>query len=296
MNIDIGICTFRRDSLYETLASLSRQNLEPDWRVRVIVADNDEQPVKQSEIEALAKNLGLDLKYVHAPARNISIARNACLDNADADFLLFIDDDETAEPEWLSSLLETASRERAKIVFGPVYAIYPPGAPKWMRDNEIHSSVPSALKGKVETGFSGNVLLDRREPSVRDARFRLDFGKTGGEDIEFFFRHYRNGLNMAISKTAVVYEPVAPVRLSFKWLSLKNIATGTIYGFCARQDTKGKTLSLVGKSLAKIAYCSLRAATSLANKKQLTFWSLRGCFHLGVLRGCFRKPSRQYYG
>ncbi|WP_422050733.1 glycosyltransferase family 2 protein [Shimia sp.] len=296
MNIDIGICTFRRDSLYDTLESLSRQNLEAHWRLRIIVSDNDEQPVKQSEIEAWAAELGVNLKYVHAPARNISIARNACLENAEADFLLFIDDDETAEPGWVMNLLETATREQAQIVFGPVYAVYPPDAPKWMRDNEIHSSVPSKLNGKVETGFSGNVLLDLREPKLRDARFRLDFGKTGGEDIDFFFRHYRAGLQMAISKDAIVYEPVAPARLSFKWLSLRSIATGTIYGFCARQDTRGKTASLMGKSIAKISYCSVRTLASISNRKKLTFWALRGCFHIGVLRGCFRKPHNEFYG
>jgi hypothetical protein len=44
-------------------------------------------------------DLSLDCLYVHAPARNISIARNACLDAADAPLIAFIDDDETATGE-----------------------------------------------------------------------------------------------------------------------------------------------------------------------------------------------------
>ena len=74
MNIDIGICTFRRDSLYGTLESLAAQQGPDSLTLRIIVADNDEQPLKQAEIEAQAKELGLNLWYVHAPARNISIA------------------------------------------------------------------------------------------------------------------------------------------------------------------------------------------------------------------------------
>lgn len=296
MNIDIGICTFRRDSLYGTLESLAAQQGPDGLTLRIIVADNDEQPLKQAEIEAQAKELGLNLWYVHAPARNISIARNACLEHSDADHLLFIDDDEIAGPEWIASLLETASQEQAKVVFGPVHAVYPPGAPDWMLENKAHSSVPSALNGTVETGFSGNVLLDRRDPALRAARFRLDFGRTGGEDIDFFFRLHRSGVPMAICTSAIVHEPVAPGRLSFKWLWTKTRATGTIYGFCALQGQPQKRPALLVKSLAKATYCGMRAAASVARKSRCAFWALRGGFHLGVLKGCFNRPNHEFYG
>lgn len=296
MNVDVGICTFRRDSLYETLESLAAQNIQQNLAVRVIVADNDEQPVKKSEIVAQAQRLGLNLAYVHAPARNISIARNACLDNSEAEYLLFIDDDEIADSNWITGLLETATQKKANIVFGPVHAVYPPGAPDWMRDNKVHSSVPSALNGTVETGFSGNVLLNRREARLRDARFSLDFGRTGGEDIDFFFRLHRSGVPMAISTSAIVHEPVDPSRLSFEWLWTKSMATGTIYGFCARQGQARKTPLLLAKSFAKASYCGLRAVLSAANKNKWTFWALRGGFHYGVLKGCFKKPNHEFYG
>ncbi len=296
MKIDIGICTFRRDSLHGTLDSLAKQNIPADMNVRIIVADNDEQPVKQPEIEGLAENLGLNLNYVHAPARNISIARNACLENSDADYLLFIDDDETAEPNWIASLLETAGREKSHIVFGPVFAVYPSGAPEWMIENKVHSSIPSALNGTVETGFSGNVLLDRRDKCLREARFSLDFGRTGGEDIDFFFRLHRAGVPMAISTSAIIHEPVDPSRLSFRWLLTKTVARGTIYGFCALQGQSGKTPLLLIKSFAKMSYCSLRAVAALSNVNKRAFWALRGGFHFGVLKGCFTRPSHEFYG
>ncbi len=296
MKIDIGICTFRRDSLHGTLNSLAKQNIPADLDVRIIVADNDEQPVKKLEIEGLADKLGLNLTYVHAPARNISIARNACLESSDADYLLFIDDDETAEPDWIASLLETAGREKARIVFGPVFAVYPTGAPEWMIENKVHSSIPSALNGTVETGFSGNVLLDRRDTCLREVRFSLDFGRTGGEDIDFFFRLHRVGVPMSISTSAIVHESVDPSRLSFKWLWAKTVARGTIYGFCALQGQTGKTPSMFIRSFAKTSYCGLRAAVALPNVNRRTFWALRGGFHFGVLKGCFTRPSHEFYG
>jgi len=296
MNVDIGICTFRRDSLCETLESLAVQNIPENLSVRVIVADNDDFPVRKSGIEAQAGKLGLTLRYVHAPARNISIARNACLEGSDAEFLLFIDDDEVAEPDWLANLLETAERTQAKVVFGPVFAVYPAGAPDWMVESGVHSSVPSTQNGVVETGFSGNVLLDRRDLRLREARFSLDFGRTGGEDIDFFFRLYREGVPMVISNSAIVHEPVEAARLSLRWLLKKSVARGTIYGFCALQGQVGKRAALLAKSSAKASYCGLRMVAAVANKKSCAFWALRGSFHFGVLKGCFIRPTHEFYG
>jgi succinoglycan biosynthesis protein ExoM len=38
--IDVGVCTYRRPAVSETLASLARQALPKEVRLRVIVADN----------------------------------------------------------------------------------------------------------------------------------------------------------------------------------------------------------------------------------------------------------------
>jgi succinoglycan biosynthesis protein ExoM len=56
--------------------------------------------------------------------QNISIARNACLDNADSNWLACIDDDEVASINWLSNLYKKAQQEKVAVVCGPVKAIY----------------------------------------------------------------------------------------------------------------------------------------------------------------------------
>ena len=77
---------------------------------------------------------------MHCPASNISIARNACLDNSTGDFLAFIDDDETASNDWLVELMETAEATGADAVLGPVRAVYSDAAPGWMRRGDFHST------------------------------------------------------------------------------------------------------------------------------------------------------------
>ena len=73
--IDVCICTFRRESLLETLASIAAL-VAPNLDIRVIVADNDREDRRRAAIQAHGSALGLCLKYIHAPARNHRRSRN----------------------------------------------------------------------------------------------------------------------------------------------------------------------------------------------------------------------------
>lgn len=94
--VDIGICTYRRPALVATLLSLFELDVPEGVKVRLIVADNDEQPSAKASVDRLRETAPFEITYVHCPKSNISIARNACLSECKADYLAFIDDDETA--------------------------------------------------------------------------------------------------------------------------------------------------------------------------------------------------------
>lgn len=298
MKIDlcIGVCTFRRESLFRTLESLRHLDLPDNIRPRIIISDNDETSRLSALVADYAARTGLPIRYVHAPSRNISIARNACLDAAAGDFLAFLDDDEIAEPDWIARLLSTAARTGASVIFGPAVACYPETAPDWMRLNDFHSNRPAPRGDVVETGFSSNVLLDLRDPRVRHARFDLAFGRTGGEDVDFFFGLYRQGVRMVIDNEAIVREPVAPSRMSFRWLLLRKYQTGAIYSHCAVNGSFSMRAKLFAGSLAKSSYCGLCAVISLTDRTRSAFWVMRGSFHAGVMQGCLSRPRLEVYG
>ena len=106
--VTIGICTYRRASVVDTIVSLAAQILPPKTSLRVVVADNDSEPEARDRVFAAAAEWAVDVTYIHAPARNICIARNACLEAATGDWVAFLDDDETASPGWLGALLTEA--------------------------------------------------------------------------------------------------------------------------------------------------------------------------------------------
>ena len=294
--VDILVCTFRRPAIKEALFSIDTQKLPPGVSVRIIVADNDDQPSAAGDVAQAAAQITVPVSYLHAPARNISIARNACLDRADADWVVFFDDDERASPEWLAELLAAASREGADGAFGPVMAQYGKNAPDWIRDYDYLSTWPQMRGGEVQTGYTGNAILRWRGAAYAQERFSLKKGKTGGEDTEFFFRLWRMGARFVVADGARVYESVEPSRMTLEWIRKRKYRAGQSYGRHCGTPSSLFFLHLVAGSSAKIAFCLAMTGLRLFSLPKRRFWLLRGAFHAGVLSSAFGFRESVSYG
>ena len=73
--------------------------------MRLVIADNDDTDSAREVVAQAAQTAPFPCHYIHAPARNISLARNACLDAATArqGLIVSLDDDETVMPTGWSS-------------------------------------------------------------------------------------------------------------------------------------------------------------------------------------------------
>ncbi|MBZ9739610.1 MULTISPECIES: glycosyltransferase [unclassified Mesorhizobium] len=295
--IDIGVCTFRRPELADTLRSLAAMEMPRGFDISVIVADNDDTPSAQALVMALSQELKLPLRYRHCPARNISIARNACLDASEAEFLAFIDDDETATARWLAELVTTAEESGADAVLGPVRALYRPDAPDWMRRGDFHSTLPVRVGGEIRTGYTCNVLLRMGSDSLRDRRFSLARGQTGGEDTEFFDQMHKAGGRIAFAPEAWVDEAVPRARAAFDWLSRRRFRVGQTHGRLLGQNTGGLGLvKQLGLASAKALYCFAAALPVLVSPVPRNRSVLRGIMHVGVVSGLVGIRELRLYG
>jgi succinoglycan biosynthesis protein ExoM len=296
LRIDVCICTYRRRELDDTLRSIAALTI-PAAAIRVIVADNDAVPSARERVAALTAGFPFEVVYVHCPASNISIARNACLDNSTGDFLAFIDDDETASTEWLSELLEMAKATGADAVLGPVLAIYAGNAPGWMRRGDFHSTAPVWVKGEIRTGYTCNVLLRRASPNVTARRFNLALGRTGGEDTEYFTQLTRAGGRIAFAPKATVYEPVPESRTQFSWLAKRRFRMGQTHGRLVGQHRQGvAVVSQLGLAAAKAVYCYAAAAGRAFSPVARNRFFLRGIMHSGVVSGLLGVREIRQYG
>lgn len=291
-DVDVCVCTFRRASVADLLASLARMET-PGWRMRVIVADNDDTASARETVEAAFTKHGLNGLYVHAPARNISVARNACLNATRAPLVAFIDDDEVARPDWLAQLIARHEATKAGVVFGKVVATYAPDAPLWMPLADLHSTPPPIRNGEIVGGYTCNVLM--RRDAVGALRFDPAYGRSGGEDTTFFAQLQRAGVAMAYAPDAVVDEPIPPSRSSLEWLKTRAYRAGQTWGLLELRNGKSKAVLIV-MSLAKMAFCLAMAGLTLRSPARWRKAVVRSRLHAGVLAAVIGKVPLELYG
>lgn len=294
-NIDLCICTFRRPHIIETLRSVSGLIVPHEYLLHVIVADNDDTPSAHDRVERAAKDFGLNCTYLHAPARNISIARNACLNAAKAELVAFIDDDELVSPHWLDEMISVLNDTGADAVMGPVNALYSAAAPNWMRSGNYHSTLPVIKDNRIVTGGSGNVLMRMDSQSIAGRRFRIDLGKTGGEDSEFFAGIHSAGGHIAFAANAIATEEVPPGRMTFRWLVQRRIRYGQTHGLlllAAGTPRLKATLIAACKGLFSLGIALL----NVINPDRMRYWFLRAALHIGVVTHLLGARTIEIYG
>lgn len=296
MRVDIVMCTFRRPEVTDAIAALAGLQGIEDLSLRLVVADNDDTDSAREVVTKAARLLPFPCLYLHAPARNISVARNACLDAASAggaDWIASIDDDERARSGWLAELLRAVQDDRADCAIGKVIADYPPMTPQWIRELDCHSSFPE--REATPTADSGNALIRWGGTPWQDQRYDLARGTTGGEDTEFFLRLRRQGMRMVAAPDAIVSESVPPVRHTLDWLSSRRFRMGQTHVITAQ--TRLQRVGLLVRASAKAAYCRAQQQRHRKNETRRNFWFLRGQLHRGVVAGLTSgRAQAQLYG
>lgn len=289
--VDVCICAFARESgLLNCLQSLVTQINAPPFRV--IIADNHVEPVVPAWL-SLAGAYPFPVVVVHAPQQNIAVARNACLQTANAEWIAFIDDDEFAAPEWLATLVASASTHSSDVVFGRVQAIYPQDAPAWLVRGDFLSKAPARSGAGITTGYTANVLIRRR--CIASLRFDPAYGQTGGEDTLFFAAMHRHGAGLSYCPSAHVYEPEDSARCSLRALWLRGLGSGHTHArvLRAEEQTRLRIGVLAG---AKAIACTLLMLGRLHDAAGWRRELLRMALHFGVARQVMGWPAPRLYG
>lgn len=292
--VTVCICTFRRSEVVATIESLARQVVPADLHLRILVIDNDDEPSGRAAVAEASAVCPWPVSYVHAPARNISIARNAALDNAGSRWIAFIDDDETAAPDWIAHLWSAHGKGEA--IFGPSLAKYPAGAPRWVEVCDFHSSTLPAKEQALETGYSGNVLLDLDFVRRNQLRFALELGRSGGEDTIFFMLLKQRGGRLHYTEDAVVHEHPGPQRFTMKWVCRRKFRAGQTHALMVLTRQPGGRIGIAARSALKATVSGGAALAHLFDGTRTRWWIARAVFHMGVLSYAVRsgKMAAQY--
>lgn len=197
----VVICSRGRPGL---LLDAVRSVLSMDRLPReLIVVDQSDD--RHPQLAAGAPDTPVEVRYLWAPDRGLSRARNVGVDAARGDVIAFLDDDMLVDPRWLGRLVDRlAARGDRYVLSGKVTPGEPevPGA--WAPSTIVEDQARS-YAGRLDADvlFAGNMALYR---SVFDeiGRFdeRLGAGTTlpSAEDNDFCYRLLRAGF-------AIEYRP-----------------------------------------------------------------------------------------
>ncbi len=297
--IAVGLCTYRRPQVAATLASLQAQRLPAGMGLQIIVADNDDTP----SAEAVVRGAGgaVPVQYLHAPAQNISVARNAVLAaaaGAGVQWLAFADDDERLDPGWIAALWRQARVTGAGVVLGDVQARYAPGAPGWMRRGGVHDTRPERDgQGRLKGGYTCNVLMNLADPGVAGLRFDPARGQTGGEDTAFFAAARDLGVIFAHAPDALAEEEVPEERATLAWLLRRRMRMGQTHASLIGAGAgMPRRLRLAAVALAKMAACGGMALVALPDPLARNRAVMRGALHFGTLSGLLGGRELILYG
>lgn len=227
MLISICMCTYKRDHLRNTLESIENLVVDENVSLEIIIVDNDVNMSATTIVNEFKKTTRHSVIYISEPRKNISHARNAYLTRASGEWLACLDDDEVADKMWLQNLLHAAKAHEADVVFGVVKPVYPESCPQWIKDGKFFVRKEHPTGTQLSSGGAGCTLVKRS--SIKGHLFDPEYGRTGGEDSNFFHQMHLNGYKLIYCNTAFVTEEVEPNRVNLGYLAKRSYRVGQTF-------------------------------------------------------------------
>jgi glycosyltransferase involved in cell wall biosynthesis len=309
VEIGIVVCipTFRRPaSLRRTLQSLADQRTQ--FRFGCVIVENDTGNREGAAVAAEFIESGLLLGFcVLEPRPGNCMAINCAFTAArevfpHARYLAMIDDDEFASGEWLARLVETAERNGADVVGGPVFPQFELPSKAYLAKHPSFNA-PYNRSGKVPVIYgTGNCLIRRTVfERLETPLFDLSFNYLGGGDIDFFSRCRAIGLQFYWDQSAAIYECVPPRRTQFSWLAARGLRIGAINYLVERKRAKNtrrrmaiacKSLAILCLSLLRVPVLLVTSPVTVAAIHPLLVACGRLLASLGAVPEQYRNPER----
>lgn len=232
MRTAIGLCTYKRPlMLAEALESLLKLYLPENIEIFLIVVDNDLDQSAKPVLDEYQKKLHMKSFYEVEEKKGIALARNRALKIADlnhVDLMLFIDDDEIVDKNWLNAYVEYYNTHKVDVITGPVYSTYPKGTPKWIIKGGFFDIQKIQEGAKRRNAKTGNVMFDLNK-LYNTFGITFDEHLKSREDNDFFMRAKKMGAVIEWTNTAIVHETVPPSRMKTAWLLQRVYKTGEAY-------------------------------------------------------------------
>lgn len=283
--ITVGVLTHRRATTFESMLNHLKLSIEHYSGECSLIVVNNSGTEANAKVTAMIDHSGIKdacpTRIIDSPINNISVGRNLVLDNAQTNLLLFIDDDEYPNPDWIEALVKQYDISRTMAIAGPIEPIFPDSAPGWVRQVDLHN------KGNLKTGdtlrraATGNCILDLSQ--VGDARLNPADGLAGGEDAAFFQKLTGYGKIITWCEEAIVHETVSKERSTARYMIFRFMKHGQAYKRVVLKNQSGSALvlSLIRAALIAPVGITIAIVTLPFSDRICSLWMKRGFTNLG---------------
>ena len=171
----------RINDLKDTLNSLEHQTY-PQNLFEVIIVDAGTKNFHNIVEEF--QNLQ-NFKFILNTKLGISIQRNIGIESSTGEFVIFIDDDANAEPNWLEEYNNHLNLEKLGVLAGRIRPLWGSNVKNYHKKSDYIKNLYSIYDlgekiKEVEYGFGCNILL-RKSALEEIGNFDLEQGKVGND-------------------------------------------------------------------------------------------------------------------
>jgi GT2 family glycosyltransferase len=267
----------RLPSINTALESLRRQSRQP--RQLIVAVDNN-----QSLADRLrAEHAGITV-VVNNGSRGASSTRNCGIEAVTTPYAAFLDDDETADRDWLLRLRQAFTDPDVVGTGGRYEAVWSTRKPMWFPDEFAwvvggsYTGLPTQTTS-VRNVWSGNMAV-RTDVFRRVGGFRTDFGKRGSlsqpEDTDLCIRMAQTaGGQWMYVPEAVIHHEVPAHRASLRFFIARCFIEG--YGKAVMAHHLGSSSA----TQVERAY-TRRVVRAAAGRLRVLHWST---FSQGIAMG-----------
>ncbi|NUQ70457.1 MAG: glycosyltransferase [Chthonomonadales bacterium] len=263
LTVSVIICTRNRaDTLEACLRSLESQKPGAN---EILVIDNASEDCTEALIASLAESVA-HLRYVREETIGLSHARNRGLREARFAVVAYIDDDATAEPNWIRAILEAMQDPSVACIGGRITVGYPETRPAWL-DRSFDAYLGYFDLGKsvcTTTEIRGGNFAVRRDIGLSVGGFDpalgyVDQALIGGEEVEFARRIRNAGGAVLYVPGASVVHHVSEDRLNKSWFFRRTRGQG-VANARAMPDryTAGRAVRKLGDAWGEALYARIR--------------------------------------
>ena len=227
--ISVCIASYKNErGLSKLLNELAYLEIPTDHRLLINVVIN-ESSISSEYNTIISKFQSINIKFEAEPMKGIPFVRNRLVKMSfGSDYLIFIDDDEYPDKNWLRELIGSANQSNVDIVQGFVLPSFPPGVPEWVTDSKIFSG-PHYKDGEhLNTFYTNNVLVKKSVFTSPHFVFDESLANTGSTDYLLGKQLSTNGVKILLNKKALVFEDIPLARISIAWYLRRRYRVGNV--------------------------------------------------------------------